>query len=132
MIYSRFNPPPRKWVGGGVSMTDQSFEGESDINNIIKRFHSTGLLPQVEAGGFFEDVSMIPEDLMAAQARVAETERAFSMLPSGLRNRFNNSYISLLQFLEDPANAEEARSLGLFRKEAKPEPGAPDSGPSPG
>jgi len=133
MAFSPYNRPPRRPFDCGPSLTDQSFKDECDVNNIVKRFKQTGLLPRVEAEGFFEDVTLIPEDLMAAKARIRETERAFYMLPSELREKFGNSYISLLQFLEDPANREEAISLGLFaKKAAPPEPGAPDSGtPSP-
>lgn len=132
-VYSRFRLPPRpEPIGGGVSRTDQSFGEQCDINNIIKRFTITGELPPSNGNGYFADVTLIPEDLMAAKARVEETQRQFMKLPSGLRNRFNNSYISLLQFLEDPANVDEAVSLGLFvRKAAEPEPGAPDSGSPP-
>lgn len=121
-VYSRFNLPPKRKVGGGIDKCDGSFKDECDINNIVKRYASTGLFPMPAAQGFFEDVSEVPLDLMEAEARIAATQRAFMMLPAELRARFNNSYIGLLQFLEDPANAAQARELGLFRKEAPPTP----------
>lgn len=113
-------------------MTDPSFEAECDVNNIVKRYVSTGLWPQNVRPGFWEDVTNMPEDLMAVHARLREAERSFMLLPSGVRSRFGNDPLQLLLFLEDPANAEEAVALGLFaKKAAPPEPGAPDSGKPP-
>ena len=44
-IYSRFNPPPSVDTKfEGESMTQQHFQDEVDINNIIKRYSSTGFL----------------------------------------------------------------------------------------
>lgn len=129
-VYSLFDHPPKVDGPAGDSLTDESFAEECDVNNIIKRYVQTGLMPHTKAFGFFEDISNLPEDLMAAQQTLAEAERNFMLLPSGIRSKFDNNPIALIQWLENPANAAEAAEL-FGKKAAPPEPGAPDSGKPP-
>lgn len=47
---------------GTEQMTVQHLKDETDINNIVKRYHRTGELPQAKREGSYEDVSELNED----------------------------------------------------------------------
>lgn len=129
-VYSLFDPPPREYVGGGKSLTDDSFADSCDIHKMLKRYLLAGEMPQGNPGAFV-DVAMLPDDFLAAQVRVKAAETAFMELPSDLRARFKNSPVELLSFLANPANVEEARELGLFVKPEVPEKEPAGSGGAP-
>lgn len=115
----------------GPSKTDKSFIAESDVNNIMRRYRKTGFLvdPAVRASRVpqFGDFSNAPQDFMEAQERVLKARRSFAELPLKVRKRFDNDPVKLLDFLADPANAEEAIGLGLVKA---PEPVAPAPEPA--
>lgn len=101
------------------SLTRQEFKDECDLGKILQRFRST---PQGEdafrnAQGFaegcrFEDVSAIP-DFRAARDAVIAAEASFMSLPPQVRKRFANDPAYFLDFVQDPANLDECRKLGL-------------------
>jgi len=100
----------------GTGRTKQSHKDECDINQIMKRFETTGIITHINQstpryGDFpqvdFQDALNIVKD---AQARFAE-------LPSTIRDRFSNDPQKLLLFLQNPENRDEARKLGLLRPE---------------
>ena len=105
-------------------MCDCSFAEELDINRIVARYKQTGLMPQPSLRGFFEDVSNLPEDLMAAHEKLREAERGFSNLPSDVRAQYDNNPLMLLSALADPARREAALEALGPRKEAPPPPSA--------
>jgi len=102
-----------------VSRTKQSFKKDADINFIVSKAVRTGLLMDpVQAAArkqIFGDFASAP-DFLTMQNRVASVTSAFEALPAEVRNRFNNSASELISFMADPANAEEAVSLGLAPK----------------
>jgi len=113
----------RKFVIGTInkepSLTQQQFADEVNINNIIARYQTTGVLPK---GGtpVFGDFSNI-QDFQSAQDAIATAKQAFEALPPYLRRRFNNDPAQLLSFIEDDDNRYEAEKLGLVpKKEVKP------------
>lgn len=106
-----------------VSATKQSFAEECDINNIMRRYESTGTIDHVNRRephfGDFTDVPSYHEALEIARS----AEAAFAALPSSVRDRFGNDPGKLMEFLADPANRDEAIELGLIdRPPAAPEP----------
>lgn len=130
MIHNRWNrPTPERMDFSKGLGADQSFKDECDINRIMARYAKTGVLgnpnrPQKQ--GFFEDVSMAPEDFLEAQQRLQRAESAFMDLPSKVRAMFEHNPAGLMEWLSDEANHEEARKLGLMkaRPEAELEPPA--------
>lgn len=115
------------------SMTKQSFVAECDINNIIKSFSVTGMVNHInhQAGqGAYVD---LPDsvDFQEALHTVDQARTAFMTLPSKIRDRFGNDPSQFLAFLTDPANLDEARSLGLANP-APQEPTKPATGPTGG
>lgn len=98
------------------SLTQQQFKEECDINNIIARYETTGLLTDPLHPGTripqFGDFSNVP-DYLHAQTIIARTREAFEALPSKIRDRFDNDPALMLEFLQDESNREEAVKLGL-------------------
>lgn len=102
------------------SVTQQSFEEECNINTIVSRFGLTGELPEPLSPqyGDFSNVS----DFQSAMNAISDAKSGFMSLPGDLRARFRNDPGELISFLENPANRDEAVSLGLVDK-----PGVVDS-----
>lgn len=117
-FYTRENRPPRPVVEcGDKTMTQQQFEPECNVNNIMKRFKQTGVLPTVSGEPIFGDFSNVV-DYQTALNNVLSAQEAFSKLPANVRKKFENDPGILDEFLKDPKNKEECISLGLL----KPDP----------
>lgn len=114
-----------QFVCTGESRTKQEFRDECDINNIIKKFQRTGVLPVNGSRAIQGDFSDVP-DYQTALNMVSQVEGAFAELPAKVRERFQNNAAQLMSFLDDPRNRSEAESLGLIEKKEAPTPtGAP-------
>jgi len=102
------------------SRTKQSFKDECDINVIMARFQTSGMLDYVNrAEPQYLDTS--DHDFATAMNVVAQAQTAFAELPSSIRERFGNNPKELLTFLGDEKNRPEAEKMGLAPKPA-PEP----------
>lgn len=102
------------------SRTKQSFAGECDINRIMKRYVSTGVLPGVGIPGTYGDFTG-PSELLDAYELVKTAEAQFASLPAQVRERFRNRPSEFLAFVGDEKNREEAEKLGLLRPDPKGE-----------
>lgn len=96
------------------SQTQQHFKDETDINYILSNFGIDALPvnPLSPRYGDFTDVV----DYHSALNAVIAAEDSFMALPAHLRTRFDNDPAKLIDFLENPANRQEAESLGLVAK----------------
>lgn len=95
------------------SMAQQHFKDECDVNNILRKYQSTGLVTHVANGiPSYGDFSSVLE-YQQAQNILIEAQDAFEALPASLRKRFNNDPAVMLEFIENPDNREEAEKLGL-------------------
>ena len=105
------------------SMTQQSAKDECDINNILKRYEKTGILPDlIREDGAYGDFSEVPEYQEALNI-VEKAQFQFNSLDGHLRKRFDNEPAKFLEFCQNPANLEEMYTLGLaIRPEPKIEP----------
>lgn len=103
------------------SLTNQSFEKECDINNIIRRYETTGEIHSRNSKvGRYSDFSEITSyQEMLETVRYAD--EAFSSLPALVRQRFSNDPQQLLTFLQDPSNTDEAAKLGLLTLTPNPQ-----------
>lgn len=116
-IRSAYSPPVKvAFSSSAPSMTKQSFKRECDINHIMSRFQKTGV---IEFAKRFEprygDATGV--DFRAAMQLIAEAKTMFQELPSSTRARFRNDPANFLEFVNNPANAAEARELGLLKPE---------------
>jgi phage internal scaffolding protein len=95
-----------------VTLTQQQFGAECNINNIMEKFGLTGLLPQTPLTPTYGDFSGVYDYHTAANAIIAAQEQ-FDALPANLRSRFDNDPANLIDFIADESNRSEAEKLGL-------------------
>lgn len=116
------------------SLTVQSEKEDADINVIVERFGLTGHLPEnvrVPQSGDFVAVS----DYKSAMDAVHAAQESFMRFPADVRARFDHDPGSLISFVEDPANYDEAVRLGIANARPVGAGGAPvasTASPSPG
>lgn len=104
------------------SKTQQQFKDECDINNIMKKYSDTGVFTHLTSkSGAYGDFTEIP-DYQGSLDTVLRAQDAFSSLPADVRYRFGNDPGSLISFLADDKNYEEALKLGLVEKRQNKEP----------
>lgn len=96
--------------------TQAQFVPETDVNNIMRKYKTTGeLMHQNRKQGVYADLSDFP-DYQQSLDRIIRANDAFAALPSNLRLRFQNDPSQLLTFLSNPQNYDEGVTLGLFDK----------------
>jgi len=107
-------------VNDEPSLTQQSFKDQVDVNNIVKKYQTTGeWLHLTKKQGIYADVSEIT-DYQESLYKIARAQDAFMSLPGDLRQQFGNDPAQLLAFLQDPANREKAQQMGLIQKQDDP------------
>jgi len=117
----------------GPGMTKQEFREECNVNNILRKYRKTGLLPSMIKSnpqyGDFSDVGSYQE----ACNIVLFAQEQFSALPASTRDRFGNDPVKFLEFVNDPRNSDELVKMGLATKKepAMPAPGALEESPVP-
>lgn len=102
----------------GKSMTKQSFKEECDINTIMAKYRSTGLVDHVAAHQGRYDNLPDETDYHANLNSVMEAQETFDSLPAKIRARFDNDPSKFLGFVLNPENQTEIDEMGL---------GVPDS-----
>ena len=95
-----------------ATLTQQHFKDECDINNILRQFNVTGLLPESALSPRYGDFTGIT-DYHSALNQVIAAEDEFMRLPADLRARFENDPAQLIEFLDNSDNKDEAIKLGL-------------------
>ena len=99
---------------GTKSLTQQSMSAECDINRIMARFEKTGLIDHVNKfEGNYGDFSEM-QDYATSMNQVLAAQEMFASLPSGIRQKFNNSPREFLEYVDKEENHEEMRKLGLM------------------
>jgi len=101
-----------------ASLAQQHFKDECDINNILRQFNITGMLPQQAVSPRYGDFTGV-SDYHTALNQVIAAEDEFMSLPATLRARFENDPANLINFLDNPENKDEAIKLGLVNKPAE-------------
>ena len=96
-----------------ATLTQQHFKDETDINNILRQFNITGLLPEQPLSPRYGDFTGIGDYHSALNAVIAADDQ-FMALPAILRARFENDPAQLIDFLSDENNRSEAEKLGLL------------------
>ena len=89
------------------SLTQQHFKDETDINNILRQFNITGLLPEAPLSPLYGDFTGIG-DYHSALNAVYAAEDEFMTLPAQIRARFENDPAQLIAFLSDENNRPKA------------------------
>lgn len=96
------------------SLTEQQWADDCDVNNIMKRYQTTGEFRHLTGKqGYYADFSNIT-DYRDMLDTVRYAQEAFASLPADLRQRFLNDPGKLLEFLQDEKNYDEGVKLGLL------------------
>lgn len=114
---AKTTPPP----GVGLRCEDptlaqQHFAEECDINTILERYTSTGLLPE-RNGAFYADFSDV-HDYRSSLESIREAEESFLTLPAKTRQLFNNDPGELIHFMSNPDNKSRLAEFGLAAEPA--------------
>lgn len=102
------------------SLAVQSQKDEADINTILKNFGVTGTVNVPAVLPSYGDYDGI-DDYRTAVEAVRAAEASFAALPSNVRDRFHNDPGAFLEFVENPSNKDELRTLGLTKDGPTPE-----------
>lgn len=98
----------------GELVTKQSMKDECDINNIVAKYETTGVLTHLNASqATYADVSEIG-GYRDALDKVNAVQEFFGNLPSELRAQFNNDPARYLDFI-GTATEEDIKDLGSKR-----------------
>ena len=103
-----------------ATLTQQHFKDECDINNILRQFNITGLLPEAPLSPRYGDFTGIG-DYHSALNQVIAAENEFMALPAQIRSRFDNDPAKLIDFLDNSENKDEAIKLGLVNPVVLPQ-----------
>lgn len=99
------------------SFVQQCFAHECDINNILRNFERTGMLPDSRGQAQYLDVSELT-DYQSALNSVLYAQEAFDSLPAKVRERFANDPALLVDFVLDSNNRDECERLGLIERKS--------------
>lgn len=104
----------------GDGLTKQAFRDESNINNIMAKYKTTGLIDHVSkhAGNYGDYTDVV--DYQTAMNTVIAAQDMFMSIPSNIRARFGNDPGQFLEFVSNPDNREEMAKLGLLKVEVSP------------
>jgi len=104
------------------SRTQQQFKDQCDINQIMKKYHSTGQITHLRTTpGRYLDTTNVPS-YQEALNTIINANDSFNALPSEVRKRLGNDPKNMIDFLSDPNNDDEARKLGLKLPLPTPQP----------
>lgn len=98
-----------------VSLTEQCFKDECDINNIVKK-PNLGVNPfnvRTDLHATFGDFSEM-KTFEEANRIVSEALNNFNALPSTIRDRFDGNIQKFADFINNPDNISEGIELGIY------------------
>jgi len=111
------------------SLTKQEFTESCDPNFILDRV-ARGQDINLTAKPFYGDFTNVPVDYHTALNIVTKAQQSFGMLDAKIRAKFDNDPSKFMDYLNNPANTEEAIASGLLV--AKPsDSSAPAPAPAP-
>lgn len=104
----------------GPSKARQEFKKETDVNELMRRFKKTGVLPVNGVAPKFLDCCDVPQFQEAMQVMLDATE-AFRKLPAIVRKEFDNDAEKFVVFAQDKENIGKLREWGLAAPEKAPD-----------
>lgn len=108
---------------GDKNITQQSAAAECDINMIVEKAkRGADITPSLTTRPpMYGDFTNLP-DYREALNVVVKARNLFNSMDAFVRERFANDPARMLDFLNNPANREEAVKLGLVNPPPVPEP----------
>jgi len=114
-VRSQFSPRVSVTVTCGESLTQKHFTEEVNINNIMKKFMKTGILPVAKSQAEFGFASS--QTFTEAMFTVKSAEEEFMHLPSEVRSHFKNDPAAYLDAASDPEQRALFENFGLLEPE---------------
>lgn len=111
-------------VNNEPSMTQQSDRDSTDINIIMKRYGATGQMPTVIEPGKYGDFSQVT-DYRTALDTLRHADEKFLDVPAEIRKQFNHNPAEFFEFVNNPANKDKMRTMGLLTEAPAPVPSTP-------
>lgn len=108
-----------------TSRTQQQFADSANINEIMRKFETTGMIEWTSGGNVTYGDFSTASDFHDQMVKVRNAEEAFAQLPAKIRARMDNDPVKFLEFLQDDENREEAEQLGLVEPVEKTQETAP-------
>lgn len=101
-------------VTGDENKVDQSQKDNTDLSKILEPSRKAELLRHtVKFEGEYDDIPAIEyQDALAIQAKA---DQMFEALPRHVKNKFENNPHKFLEFVNNPGNVEEMKTLGLMK-----------------
>lgn len=112
------------------SKVEKHHRDNCNINNIMRKYHATGQLPQFSNRAIYGDFTSAT-DFHDAQNRIIQAKENFLMLPSEIRGQFENDPGRMIDFLQDPENRAEAVEMGLLEALPPLRAEKPETAPEP-
>jgi phage internal scaffolding protein len=114
----------------GQGLTEQSQAKATDINYILREYTKTGFIRHAkDHAGIYDDFTVT--DFQEAQYVIAESKSMFESLPSEIRKKHNNDPVQFLNWVQDPKNKEELKSMGvIIGNDGKKHDGTPSGAPT--
>jgi len=113
-------------VNNDKSLTQQNAAEEADINNIVRRFGLTGVLPNVTMPPTQQDFAEV-FDFQSAMNTLVAAKESFAKMPPEVRSQFANNPAGFVAYVDAAVEAgdlEQLRKWGLAVP-AAPEPQTP-------
>ena len=116
LTFRKAYDPHKKYIFKtvGESLTQQHFKEECDVINIIKRHDRNGIIEHVQRGqaryGDFSNVA----DYREALHLVRDAQDEFMTIPSDIRKKFDNDPGKFYEFVSNPDNKEELKTMGFI------------------
>lgn len=99
----------------GTGRTHSEFTEDADINRIVGKWRETGFPNNVQLHTpVYADFSNAA-DYLTSLNKLKAADAIFDSLPARVRRRVDNDPAKLIALVEDPANADELRELGLVK-----------------
>ena len=99
------------------SLTKQAFAETCNVNSIMRRFTSTGVIEHLNHRkpnyGFCTG-----DDFRTSLDVIAQANASFGELPSDIRERFQNNPAEFFDFVQNPENRPEMAEMGLLEPDA--------------
>lgn len=110
-------PPRCFFETSGESLTQQHFQEETEINNILRSHDRNGVIEHINRGNaIYADFSGIT-DFSDALEQIREAQQEFQNIPWEIREKFKNDAGEFFKFASNPDNIQDLRDMGLANPE---------------
>lgn len=108
------NPRPGDIVFTKPTRTKRAFKDDYDLNQVIAKYHKTGILPVMRQDTPLYGDFSTPIDYQEAQNKIILADNLFAALPAHIRRRFDDDPAEFLDFAQNEDNQQEMIDLGLL------------------